>query len=897
MALYTEKSFNDISSDWEAMRRRELERQQQEMASRGADLSSTLGDMASKKQDTNFFGNLISGIGEKIADTGKGITDMFGSGAASIADILTGNSATGKNLKDWKEWTKKELYGNENMSDKEMYAKKGGTALNAASTVADFIPGVGAVGKTAINVGQGVIEGIGDAAKYADGGNIDLGDATSRALAGGAGAFVGDKVGGKLVGKFGNTITGGALRGGLSGAASGATSGAIMGVQNGDVLGGAIEGAKGGALGGATIGGGTAAIQSGINRLAGNNMNKQAYIAPEQSDGSTTATGWGEKDMTDSVKKRNKLQKAGDTLKEVGQNTKDSTVTSKLKGNLAEKVAEDNSIQRLRDIGFNPSDYEQAGNLSEVVNKYHSDATKASTVKLDMPDTYDTSASAYYARLSPEAAQEFKNDIRKRLDAVRIVDGNSGLATFDAKGLEKVAKGLGQDAEKMTTTNMGGRKKWNNNLSHEAEAYAKALTDFKQFLRGKVDDMTDYDGAELTQRLKDAGATQKQIDYITKDAKGIADIKSRTSLLEDARNMNRQIKSSPLKRGANADNSTSITTQAANKSGLGGLLDIGLSPIASIVGGTEKLAGKGIGIVGDLVAGKADGVNNLAGRAINGLSNLNQVGSSSNLTKTLGNIASRAGNREVNSAVANTMANQVNNAIIDEQMNQATSDFVNENGANALAYVNAPQQGTNQELASLLTNAQSGTYSDPTTTQMQTATVSEPMGSNGLVDQLSTIGNAMQLALNAGDLTSYSKLADLYEQAYGIYATQLKASSAGTTAETKLSDTQKKALTAQGQLQTLAGMNPDAGTFLSGTPLGGLVGMFGGNEYANQAQSLALTLGYLQSGANVSQSEAEKIGRSYIPTATDSDAVKQQKLARAQQLIDSYLAGTKYSTM
>ena len=70
--------------------------------------------------------------------------------------------------------------------------------------------------------------------------------------------------------------------------------------------------------------------------------------------------------------------------------------------------------------------------------------------------------------------------------------------------------------------------------------------------------------------------------------------------------------------------------------------------------------------------------------------------------------------------------------------------------------------------------------------------------------------------------------------------------------------------------------------------------MAGGDPYSNQAQSLALTLGYLQSGANVSKTEAENIGKSYIPTAFDSEQVRQEKLSRARALLNNYLYGTQY---
>lgn len=153
------------------------------------------------------------------------------------------------------------------------------------------------------------------------------------------------------------------------------------------------------------------------------------------------------------------------------------------------------------------------------------------------------------------------------------------------------------------------------------------------------------------------------------------------------------------------------------------------------------------------------------------------------------------------------------------------------------------------------------------------------------VQQLQTISNAMEAALAAGDITAYGQLADLYKKAYAIYGQD-------TTTPKALSATQSKALTAQQQLEQLAQMSPDAGTALANSPLGFLVNLGGGNQYANQAKALATTLGYLLSGANIRETEAERIGQAYVPSAFDSEPVRQQKLARAKQLIQSYMAST-----
>lgn len=156
--------------------------------------------------------------------------------------------------------------------------------------------------------------------------------------------------------------------------------------------------------------------------------------------------------------------------------------------------------------------------------------------------------------------------------------------------------------------------------------------------------------------------------------------------------------------------------------------------------------------------------------------------------------------------------------------------------------------------------------------------------------QLQRISSAMDAALAAGDITSYGKLADLYQQAYKIYGADTTASK---TEAKALSANQSKALAAQQQLEQLATMRPDAGTAMADIPvLSNLIGLTGGNEYANQANALATTLGYLLSGANIKESEAERIGQSYVPNAYDSEAVRQQKLARARQLIQSYMGDT-----
>ena len=270
----------------------------------------------------------------------------------------------------------------------------------------------------------------------------------------------------------------------------------------------------------------------------------------------------------------------------------------------------------------------------------------------------------------------------------------------------------------------------------------------------------------------------------------------------------------------------------------------------------EKIAGiKDAGII----QGAKNLGNNLVDRANKNLAPINNE-SLANFSlagmNTLGNQAQQFANKQMGFTEAERSQDRLENA---RTLANAQNEY-----ANALADYNAQEANYNAQMA-----------------QSQASS----MGS-----QLDRISAAMELALNAGDITAYGQLADLYKQAVEI--DELMNPKAKTEAKA-LSTSQSKALAAQQQLDALSQMTPDAGTVASGIPLlGNIVNLTGGNEYANQASSLATTLGYLLSGANIKESEAKAIGQAYVPNAFDSEAVRQQKLERARQLIQSYMADT-----
>lgn len=263
---------------------------------------------------------------------------------------------------------------------------------------------------------------------------------------------------------------------------------------------------------------------------------------------------------------------------------------------------------------------------------------------------------------------------------------------------------------------------------------------------------------------------------------------------------------------------------------------------------TGQEAPKGNGLIGTAknIGQKAI---NKAGKAAEMLNNETVTGSA------LGRFATMAGNRRIGQGEAQAVENRAALQDATQQLQDIQSNYENS--------MLQAQQAYNQ--------AQ----------QAQAA---------AMPSTLDRIGAGMERALAAGDIEAYSKLASLYKQAAQMYELQNP-----TTTKSKdkaLSANQSKALTGLQQLQTLANMTPDLGTALANSPLGGVVDMLGGNDYANQAKSLSLTLGYLQSGANITPREAENIGKSYIPTAYDSEQVRQNKLSRAEQLLRNYLADT-----
>ena len=546
---------------------------------------------------------------------------------------------------------------------------------------------------------------------------------------------------------------------------------------------------------------------------------------------------------------------------------------------------------------------------------------------------YDRAEIDNFAKQMSGADSEVARTIRRALNEAAPVDGGMGFEwqeVFDAAGVsanknvqKQIQSFIDGQAKKFLHADENGLYNRNDvydfgkalekegyqkydrgvrNQNTNTQDYGDALILASQSILNKATDGVDISGKLNTQKIKNILPNNKawanKVDNLAANAKTIQDLRSSMSsatklnLLRQAEeyNMNTYgqnvggkgttasvknaakslITGKPLAAvGAVAEAAAeaSAGSDKARNKAIKKAYENSMKLQAQANGEAPINSGKFAGIKEKLSnikdANIAQGAKNLAGKAAgianNATANLNNE-SLANFSlagmNTLGNQAQQFANKQMGKAEAERSQDRIENA---RTLANAQNEY-----DNALADYNTQEANYNAQMA-----------------QQQASS----MGS-----QLDRISAAMELALNAGDITAYGQLADLYKQAAEIE--ELMNPTAKTEAKA-LSTSQSKALAAQQQLDALSQMTPDAGTVASGIPLlGNIVNLTGGNEYANQASSLATTLGYLLSGANIKESEAKAIGQAYVPNAFDSEAVRQQKLERARQLIQSYMADT-----
>ena len=905
---------------------------QQEAAARQASMQQ-----AQQQQQQNgglggFLGSIAGGIGEHIGSFGNTLRTMIGGIGTGIQDLFGGNNENITYTKEQLEkamksgnqdvinqykpvydmlkdrdnirgvWLedgnggiqfvesnegknttkmKKDIYGLDE-NGRINYGKIGGQALTAASDVASFIPAGKALGAVK-TIGAGAVGGFGDT--YAKTGNqTDLAEALKNA---GIGALASAATSGtnalldkkKLVN---NAISRDALSGAIGG-------GIGAGLGGGNILEGALQGAGQGAVTGigesAIKGYGTKArnkiweAQNNSNsvlgkvantvgnsraldvantvgeKMLGRGVTDRYYSeynpVPTQTEEVRVndlerPTGWSGEEIDAS--KRNMLERAGKKLKNTAKSIKYQDVENSLSSKTAERVNANGSIEKLDKLGYKPGDYDRAAAVSEITNKFTDDLVaganaKASNTNMvqDLEGMIDNQASAVS---NTKNSEKYKNQIRKSIENARSNDPNS-MDTYDVKKLLDESRRLGKlesEARKKSINATSGEV-----IDRDLAIMADAYGDARRYLRQQVDDNIswgdNYDKNVLRKRLENGGVEKKAINDVL-NGENLSDIIRNTAKYEDARQMYKEMNTTKIRRNANAGEG-STKKQILDKSGVGKVVGTVLSPVGGV-----------------------------SSRAFNGLGNvLETIGQGANLSNSSSNIASAVGRAQGTTAAANqTLAarqEQQQPTTLESQLGTDSYNVMPDN----TGYVGAPNAG------GVSYNSAVGTGTGYNSGYSGTG--------NSMLDRLVT---GMENALNAGDISAFSQLAEIYNTLSKVYGVDTSDSAK----QTKLTESQQKANAAMDTLNQLEAMGNDTGNYwMSSVPIVGglLTDITGGNEYTSVADSLALQLGFMLSGANVPNDEKERIKRNYIPLPTDSDAVKARKIMLAKQIINNFQNG------
>ena len=814
----------------------------------------------------NPLESVLGGIANSVANVGKTLIDIPGTTFANWADLIQGKKqdAEDSNTQQWK----KSLYGGENAKDR--YMKAGGTALDAAATLSDLIPvagGASKVGKLIGGAGAQVAQGAlsGAAQNLMDNGaNATLEDTLRGAAAGAAGAGVGRLVGGKLAKTAGgsglmssvarNNIARSALTGAASGAAGAAASSSLRGGDLGQNLQAALQGAGTGALGGATMGGimsaAGALTDKGKQALKGSNVEQDASSNPSAH--RQKAVGWDGEEINAS--KRNKLQTIGKELQDAGERTKNADIYGRLNNNTARDVDANDTINRLqKEYGYTAKDYDRAANLSEATNKWISNELKSSGASGFDHDLVNRTAVADVVDMTDKQLASYNKTARQLLNGATVSGGGPG--EYSAAGLYEASEKAGKLAN--TYYEKAHNKMDGSVINPALDELSEAYRNLKNQTRAAADTMVggtidDITRNNLTKMLQDSGAPDVAVKTLS-NANSFSELKRLTAPLEQARSMDKQIHQTMLKRGATTDNSRNPVNVILNKSGATQALDAVFSPVGRFVGGAEQVAGKAVANLGNAIAG--DGA---IGQAVRAMSN------DTAYNTPIGDIVNKQISRQAGISAANAQENQAKQQATQQQMQSIQNDYNNAMTQAQQAYANA------QAMA-------------PT--------------SNAGSSKLDQIAKAMDLALSAGDLDSYSKLASLYQTAYKIYApsTEAAASSASSLNATQQNNLAKleSAGTAIDQLEQLYNQAGGAQGRLGGSlaQLGGNLGLnSGASAYENAARGLINQIAAAVGKTDSLNTEGEvQRALDLVPKITDTPEEAQAKL----QSLRSMLAANK----
>lgn len=810
-------------------------------------------------------------------------------------EIREANSGTADKLNKSKEnYVNSDTYKNlANMSQN----KYGADAIRGENFLADVLTadmGGGLAKAAGINAVQGALGGIADQLENTqDGQQFDWGEAGKRALSSAAGGAadtlaagsLGRAAGGSNLGRIlGSNVGRGALSGAASGAVSAGTQTALDGGDLGQVLSNAWKAGGTGAMYGGITSGAMGLANRGFNKLS-DAINKEKTpnvlnattaqeVEPVVEDNTTAASrrqkavGWDDNEIDAS--KRNKLQTIGKELQDAGERTKNADVYGRLNNNTARDVDANDTINRLqKEYGYAAKDYDRAANLSEATNKWISNELKSSGASGFDHDLVNRTAVADVVDMTDKQLASYNKTARQLLNDATVGGGAPG--EYSAAGLYEASEKAGKLAN--TYYEKAHNKMDGSVINPALDELSEAYRNLKNQTRAAADNMVggqldDVTRNNLTKMLKDSGAPEAAVKTLS-NANSFSELKRLTSPLEQARNMSKQMHQTMLKRGATTDNSRNPVNVLLNKSGATQALDAALSPVGRLVGGAEQVAGKVIGGLGDIIAG-------------NGVSD----GLANKITSGVDKFANSAVNT---TNVANSSAGNLVSALTNAaQRNAIRQNAIDQAGA---ASANMANQGTMRNAQSAMDAARSAydaAQQDYTNAQAMATSA------NAGMDRLDQITRAMDMALAAGDLDSYSKLASLYQTAYKIYApvaeTASPASSLNATQQGNLAKLES-AGTAINQLEQLYNQAGGAQGRLGGSlaQFGGALGInSGASVYENAARGLINQIAAAVGKTDSLNTEGEvQRALDLVPKITDTPEEAQAKLQSLRSMLNA----------
>lgn len=868
MALYTERTYEDLLRD-------QLAQQQAEQAKAMQAYNAQKNRVDQKYSGGlgGFLGDIVGGVGKFFGDIGQGVGGLIGTGVASAKDLIE-SAAEGKftdrNTRDFK----KDWYKAEN--DKDAAAKAAGTSLNAATNVASFIPGVGAgtaagkvAGGVAANTAMGALGGFGDEFQQ-QGQDAQIDSAVNRALAGGAAGLATGGLNRKLgnaTSKVGSallnnkvatsTLGRGALSGAVGGAVGAGTSAALGG---GDVAQAALQGGLTGAAGGATQAGLMAgASKLGQKALGKINRNNLATSEPE---------------ITQNVTE-DEFRAYGDSA--LAKKTKRNQVSDALSrfGDTLEGAQTNVTRAAARDLGV-----DSTGKVVENVRK------KTGLTNLD-------TQAALAKELTGGADSLMDKVQRQALTATEDGKPFRVDTTSVERDIKSIVNSIADDNILDTKKTIQNLQRTVGNNDSDIMSISNRLKASASDLRGKgITDPTPKDSA-LSRIYSEVANRLDKLSYDAIPKSNVNDMFDVT--ISEMKSRANQANASGNKQIANAYNKLADKlnqeprTIQAYRSFKKDFVDI--SKIDQLTGRAENGAAQNLGQSASGVVKKIG--NNLLNRPIN--SALAKAGGAVNsVADAISNIAptnSTQTSTQTNTQTAplsqNTQTMLGN--IIGRTTGQMQASNAVQNARKAQEYQNLEDMLSNiQSTSQGLSGAQMGNMPGNT---LGLSSMAQTSQANQFGAQLADIANGMQLALTAGDIDSYQKLADLYSTVYklsGLGTTENTTSNMTTSEKNQLAKLQS-ANTALDQLEQLY-QKAGGGQGIIGGNIANFLGGLGLNSdvstYNQLAQGLINQIGAAIGKTDSLNTEGEvQRALSLVPKITDDNQTAMNKLATLRALL------------